>query len=200
MNSFLFNGLSNNQIKRITDSLSEPVTVNHGEEMYRCSHIGLIASGNAKIIRKNELGISVTMRNISSGEFFGMASVFGDWNEDFSSIVAISKCKVIYISENELKMLFGEYPQISYNYIVYLTEKIRFLNKKIDTFSAGNTEEKLYEFLVSHSDENNCVTLPFGMAELARRLRVGRSSLYRSIEALEKNNLIQRDKKIFRIL
>lgn len=200
MNCFLFNGLSTEEINRIQSRLKSPEHIEHGAEMYRCGQIGIILSGTAKIIRRNEIGLSVTMRSIGEGDIFGMASVFGKWKEDFSSITAVLPCKVIYLSESELEKLFADYPQTALNYIVFLSERIRFLNMKIDTFSADNTEKKLYEFLASQADGNNTVKLPFGMAELARRLCIGRSSLYRSIEALENNKLIKRNKNEFIIL
>ena len=200
MNCFLFDGLNDAEVTTIESKLSAPVRIDHGDEMYRCGSIGIIISGTAKIIRKNDTGAAVTMRNIGAGDVFGMASVFGEWREDFSSIIAVMPCEVIYISEGLLKEIFGEYPAAAMNYIVYLSDRIRFLNRKIDTFSAGNAEERLYEYLVSQADENNCVTLGFGMAELARRLKIGRSSLYRSIEALEMNKLILRNKNSFTVL
>lgn len=200
MNCILFEGLVADELEALRGQLDAPVRIDHGSEMYRCACIGIIVSGTAKIVRKNELGFSVTMRTIGAGEVFGMASVFGEWSEDFSSITAVMPCEVIYITEEKLKSIFAQFPKIAFNYIVFLSDRIRFLNRKIDTFSAGNTEEKLYEFLVSQADENNRVSLGFGMAELARRLRIGRSSLYRSIENLEKNKLIKREKNTFEIM
>lgn len=200
MNCFLFNGLTKNELDSVKEKLDKKVQYNYGDEMYRCGQVGILTAGKARIIRKNDIGISVTMRNISAGDMFGMASVFGEWKEDFSSVTAVSVCEVVYISENKLRSIFSEYPQTAINYIQFLSDRIRFLNRKIDTFSADSSDEKLYEFLLSNADKNNCVVLDYGMAELARRLKIGRSSLYRSIEALESNNLISREKNNFKIL
>ncbi len=200
MNCILFEGLTDAERETLCNQLDGSVRIDHGEEMYKCSCIGIIVSGTAKIIRKNDLGAAVTMRTVGAGDIFGMASVFGEWSGDFSSITAVMPCEVIYITEEKLKSIFEQFPKVAFNYIAFLSDRIRFLNRKIDTFSAGNTEEKLYEFLVSQADENNCVNPGFGMAELARRLRIGRSSLYRSIENLEKNKLIKREKNTFKIM
>ena len=74
-----------------------------------------------------------------------------------------------------------------------------FLNRKLDAFCAKSTEEKLYEFLLSISDNYGNVKLNFGMAELARRLKVGRTSLYRDIQSLENKKLIERLGQSFKI-
>lgn len=200
MDCFLFDGLTENELNLIKNKFSKKIKYQYGDEMYRCGQIGILTTGKGRIIRKNDIGISVTMRNISAGDIFGMASVFGEWQENFSSITAATVCEVVYISENNLKQIFSEYPQTAINYIQFLSDRIRFLNRKIDTFSADSSDEKLFEFLLSNVDSDNYVSLDYGMAELARRLKIGRSSLYRSIEALEKNNLISRDKNKFKIL
>ncbi len=197
MKNFLFDGISEEKYEDIIGSLAKPVKIDSLGELYRCGSVGLLISGSAKVIRKNESGKSVTMRTIGENEIFGVASVFGKWSENASSIIAKTPCKVIYISEEQLKCIFEENPKIALNYISFLTDRIRFLNKKIDTFTAQSSDEKLYEYLISLSDGQKCVKIDFGMAELARRLKIGRSSLYRNIEHLQKGNLIKRDKNIF---
>lgn len=199
MNCFLFKGLNNNQLAEIEKQLDKGSHFNYGDELYRCGNVGIILKGTGKIIRKNNLGQSVTLRNIGVDEAFGMASVFGEWKENLSSIIASAPCEVVYISENKLRQFFSLYPVIAENYIVYLSDKIRFLNRKIDTFTADSTEEKVYEYLLSRADDKGNVTLDFGMAELSRRLKIGRSSLYRSLETLQNNNLIKRNKNQFTI-
>lgn len=200
MNCFLFDGLNSDESEKIQAGLSEHVKADRGENIYRCGSLGIIVSGTAKIIRKNELGNSVTMRTVGAGDVFGAASVFGEWDESFSSIEAVLPCRVVYISEAELRQIFAEYPSAAMNYISFLTDRIRFLNRKIDTFSTGNSEERLYEYLVSQADADGYLNLGFGMAELARRLKIGRSSLYRGMEVLERNGLIERSKNSFKVV
>ena len=197
VNNFLFGGLEEEKCNDILKSLEKPVKIERLGELYKYGSVGLLLEGTAKIVRKNEIGKSVTMRTIGENEIFGVASVFGEWSEGFSSIIAKTPCKVLYITEEQLKNIFTENPNVAFNYIYFLTDRIRFLNKKIDTFTAESSEEKLYEYLVSHADGENRVKIDFGMAELARRLKIGRSSLYRGIENLEKGNLIKRDKNLF---
>ena len=149
---------------------------------------------------KSNIGDSITIRTITSGDVFGAASVFGDWQVGMSSIIANEICDVIYITEENLCKIIEDYPQISLNYITYLSDRIRFLNRKIDAFATKSTEERLYEFLLSQSDNNGNITLGFGISELARRLKVGRTSIYRDIESLESKKLISRNANNFQII
>ena len=162
--------------------------------------LGIITDGSATVKRLNDIGDSITIRTISQNELFGAASVFGDWKNGMSSIVANDTCKVLYITEEMFCNVIKKYPQISINYISYLSDRIRFLNHKLDAFTAKTTEERLYEFLLSQSDAQGNVNLSFGMAELARRLNVGRTSIYRDISTLESKKMLERNGHNFKII
>ncbi len=199
MKCFLFDGLTAEQTDKIKQILGKPIKIIKGCELYKDGQICILQKGSATI-RRMSGGHSVTVRTAYCGEVFGVASVFGTWEQGLSSIIANDTCFVYYINEALLKKLMSDYPAISFNYISFLTDRIRFLNRRIDTFSADNTEKRIYEFFVSLSDKSGNVVLDFSMAELARRLNIGRTSLYRSMETLEKSGLITRDKNIIHII
>ena len=192
--------MSEYEKSEVLSTLQNVKKFNKGDELYRSGLLGIILNGNASVKRLNDMGDSITIRSISSGELFGSASVFGEWKDGMSSITANSFCEVLYISQEMFCEILKTYPQISINYIEFLSGRIRFLNRKLDAFAAKTTEERLYEFLLSQSNGDGTVILDFGMAELARRLSVGRTSVYRDIDALESKGLIIRDGHNFKIL
>lgn len=198
MDCFLFSGLSETEISTAIANLKPPVTALKGEELYRTGLIGIILSGSAKVCRTGDTGNAVTVRSMSAGEVFGVASVFGEWKQGKSSVIAKTDCVCLYASEDDLKNIFGQFPAVAVNYISFLSDRIRFLNRRIDAFSAGSAVQKLYEYLVSQS-VNGVVALDFGLAELSRRLKMGRSSLYRSLEVLEQSGLVVRNKNTYTV-
>lgn len=195
----MFDGLNNDEISAVFNLLGRPVKINKGEQLYKNGMLGIIINGNATIKRHNDIGDAITIRAISKDELFGAASVFGNWKNGMSSIIADTSCEVLYITEEKFCKILKQYPQMSLNYITYLSDRIRFLNRKLDAFTAKSTEERLYEYLLSQSDNDGNINLNFGMAELARRLQVGRTSIYRDIESLESKGLIKRDGHSFKI-
>lgn len=199
MNCFLFEGLSEEDYTKVLDTLGQPESIPKSGDLYRDGSVGIIVSGSARIGRTGSTGESVTVRSIGIGEVFGAASVFGEWKSGKSRITAQTACKVLYISEDVLRRLLSEYPVIAVNYISFLSDRIRFLNRRIDAFSAGSAVQKLYEYLAELADGEKSITLKFGMAELARRLKMGRSSLYRSLEVLQENGLVTRCKNTFTV-
>ena len=198
MDCFLFAGLEPRRRDALLAKLSPEEEIAKGGELYRNGSVGLLLSGSAKILRLTEGGDCVTVRSIGAGEIFGAAGVFGSW-QGRSSIVASTPCKVCYATEAMLRDMMRTCPEVAFRYISHLSDRIRFLNRRMDTFSAGNTEQKLYEFLLSQADETGLVKLDFGMAELARRLKMSRSSVYRSLELLEQNGLLTREKHKFKM-
>lgn len=195
----MFDGFSESKKIEVLSILDNPTSFSKGDELYRNGMLAVILSGKATVKRLNDIGDSITIRSISSGELFGAASVFGSWREGMSSIIADTSCDVLYISEEKFCEILKQYPRMSINYIGYLSDRIRFLNRKLDAFTTKSTEERLYEYLLAQSDSNGNINLNFGMAELARRLNVGRTSIYRDISTLESKGLINRDGHNFKI-
>ena len=151
-------------------------------------------------MRCDTFGDKVTMRSLTKGDVFGAASLFGQWEEGMSSVIATSNAEVYYLAENSLKILIGKLPQVAINYIEFLAGRIRFLNNKVDTFSAKGAEKKLLEYFVSLADHNGEVKLSVSMAELSRRLKIGRTSLYRAFSTLIEQKQIRKDKNMIKIL
>ena len=193
----LFKGLTSQETEKAEAFFLPAVKLPKGSEIYKNGFLGVIVSGTAKLKRKNDFGGSVTVRTLTANEIFGSASVFGSLKEGSSSIIADRTCVCSYISEQNLRALLTEIPKTAVNYIEFLTEKIRFLNRRVDTFSADCAEQRIYEFLLSVSDENGKAEPSVNLAELARRLKIGRTSLYRCLNSLEDGGLITREGKIF---
>lgn len=199
MNSFLFDGLTDEERKLAQDLFGGEQKVQKGGELFCNGSLGLLVSGSAKVKRVNELGGSVTVRNLQKGEMFGCVSVFGNWQEGSSSIIADTNCTCRYIAEQDFEKLLKTVPQTALNYIAYLTNKLRFLNRRLDTFSTDSADQRVYEYLLSAADENGKVVLKISMAELARRLKLGRTSLYRSLNSLENSGMLKREGSVIYI-
>lgn len=197
MSPFLFKGLTVTETEKAKSYFENPVSFSKGDELYKLGYIGVLLNGKAIVKRKSNAGSSISLRTMTAGEIFGSVSIFGDWKNGLSSIEAQGKCSVSYICEEKFKTLIFDFPQISLNYISFLSDRLRFLNTKLDLYTADSTESKLYEFLSSISDDQGCVNLSISMSELAQRLNVGRSSLYRDIDSLTQKGLITRQNNVF---
>ena len=89
-------------------------------------------------------------------------------------------------------MLLESDRAVLYNYIEFLSDRIRFLNKKIRFFTSGSAERRLALYLDSFNEEK--IELEAGMSAIADMLDIGRASLYRAFDKLTEDGFILRDK------
>lgn len=154
------------------------------------------------IIIKGEARVSkgdTVISHIQDGEIFGAAFLYNQCYEFENTVTALTPLKVVIIEKSGVDELIKCDSSISFNYISYLSERIGFLNGKIEGYTKPSAEEKLMLYLQKNSDINNgkC-EISVSMTELSRVLHISRASLYRVIETLENQGKICRDgKKIY---
>lgn len=156
--------------------------------------ICIIIKGEARV-SKGETVIS----HLKDGEIFGAAFLYNQSYEFENTVTALTPLKVVIIEKSGVDQLIKCDSSISFNYISYLSERIGFLNSKIEGYTKPNAEEKLLLYLKKNSDINNgkC-EISVSMTELSHVLQISRASLYRVIENLENQGKICRDgKKIY---
>ena len=156
--------------------------------------ICVIIKGEARV-SKGETVIS----HLKDGEIFGAAFLYNQSYEFENTVTALTPLKVVIIEKNGVDELIKCDSSISFNYISYLSERIGFLNDKIEGYTKPSAEEKLLLYLKKNADINNgkC-EISVSMTELSHVLQISRASLYRVIEVLVQQGKICRDgKKIY---
>ena len=199
---FLFKGLENSQKEIIISKLKKPIKFKKGECVYSKQNfpnaIGYIIKGEAYAVTNNQS--SLYMKSFSKGDCFGAAAVFSNDENFVSSITAKTDLTVPFISENGLKQIFMDYPQTALNYIEFLSDKIRFLNRRLGLLSSGKAEDTLLNYLQATADDKNEAKIPNNMTCLSKTLGISRASLYRCLENLEKGGLILKEKNIIKVI
>lgn len=199
---FLFEGLSEKEIISIKNSFECPVAFKKGEVIYSATHfssaLGYVLSGKAVAVTDN--GHNLHMRTFEKGCCFGVAALFGGDKKYVSTITAASDTKVLFITEENLREIFSKYPKTAINYIEFLSDKIRFLNKKISVISCGSAEDTVLKYLLSVRNGENIAEIPKSMTLLAKSLGLGRATLYRCLENLEKDGIILRENNRIKVI
>lgn len=193
--SFLFAGLPRLEEDFENALLSKTEFFSKGDCVYKNtrfkSALGIIVSGSIRITTSDEEN-RVILRDMSSGETFGAAALFGASECYVSEIHAKTACAVVFIDEQELSALFEKYPTAAKNYIAFLSSKIRYLNRKIAELSLRGADARLLGYMKAHADSAGKVDMPGSMSALASTLGIGRSSLYRALEKLESGGYISK--------
>ena len=160
------------------------------------SAIGWLLDGKAEISTPDQ-GKHTLLRFLSVGEPFGVASLFS--SEPYVSVIVAKKsCRVFFLTEIATRRLLETSSAFLYQYLEFLSSRIRFLNRKIGYLTAGSTERRLCLYLTSQKDD--LFTLSVSISDLSELLDVGRASLYRAFDKLEEDGLIKKDGRTIRLL
>lgn len=189
---FLFDGVSPTEKDRCwAIDGGEEASFAKGEVIYSSEHakraLALVLEGSIRVLHGR-----VVMNELHAGDVFGAAALFGEEDPYPTTVSARTDCRVLFISQTTVSAWMAEVPRVGENYIRFLSDRIRFLNRRLATLTAGHTDGKLWRYLLAHRDANGVVRLTGGIAELAKTLNMGRSSLYRGLDALTADGKIER--------
>ena len=151
--------------------------------------LGVLLHGQAKI-QPARVGKNVILRTLTDGDVFGAASLFCPTDVPLSCIVSVSPCQVLIFSEPAIRTLLEESIEFTLCYLRFLSDRVRFLNYKIQCFTAGSAEGRLALYLAG--EEHDVITLPFSFSSLADMLDIGRASLYRAFDTLVSDGSIRK--------
>lgn len=196
-NFFLFNNISSETIKMFLSYPGlEECKYAQGDiiqDSTHCDKVGVVYKGKA-IIRSSSDGVIINKLN--KHDVYGVAALFD--KPSYSTVVqALTDCTVITFDRNFIKKCIEENSIVATNYIQFLAQKISFLNKKINAYTAKSAENKLYTYLLQLPREGNALELDVDMSTIAKMIGIGRATLYRSFDKLENDGTITKiDKKI----
>lgn len=157
--------------------------------------LGIVLEGEAAVYKEPGTVLNV----IAPGECFGAAALFRQQTEEkgyVTTIIAHKDCQAAFISQQQLTGWFAQYPEMAVSYIAFLSDRIRFLNAKIDSFTKVRAMDAVKEYLSRHAGNGSerSVSLPKGAAGMARELSISRATLYRCLDELTRDGLIDKQK------
>lgn len=171
-----------------------------GEDLFS-SHgsacIGILLSGRCAIYSA-EPSKKVLMRFVFPGEAVGVASLFST-TPPTTDITACndSGAHFLILSRDDIDSLFSTRfgDRIRNNTLSFLSNRVSFLNSRIACITGGSAERKLAIFLNSAMDATLSLEFDIGMSmkSLANALNIGRASLYRAFDSLEKEKVLIRN-------
>ncbi len=189
---FFLDGVEDEASDPFLDGLPEPVRFRKGDLICgpdrEMRGLGILVGGRLKICPA--VG-NASMRDMTPVNVFGAAALFGG-DRYVSGITANRDCEIIFVPEEELSRLMRVSFRVTQNYIRFLSDKIRFLNRKIGSYAAPCAADALYGHLRAAA-VNGRVAAPANMRRLAQSLGIGRTSLYRAVETLTMDGCLLRD-------
>lgn len=156
--------------------------------------LGLVLSGSVDVRRIGHTQ-PVLLQQLKEGSLFGAAALFSKEESYVSVLTAASATTVFFLPAEVCEELLTRHPAFAMRYIAFLSDRIRFLNRRIASLAAGGTEGKLAQYLL----QNEGAPVP-SRTQLASALGIGRASLYRALDDLSAKGLISFDGKNITVL
>ncbi len=201
----LFSGCDRELIERTVISRGVLRSFRSGEEMVseHSPAVGVLLSGRGVIYSADKERQTI-LRFISPGNAVGVASLFAA-EPPATRIFACGdgKSEMFFIGREAFEDLLSAEIDGKFrtNLICFLADRVSFLNSRIDTVTAGSAERKLALFIKnSPISSDGEIGLGMSMTALAHALDIGRASLYRAFDSLEKAEIIVRNGNIITLL
>ena len=191
----LFAGVDQKLLREVLAS-AEELSPRKGETIYtqerfrRC--LGVLLEGRVKVDKG-----TLAMSTLRAGDLFGAAALFSGGADYPTTLTAQTDCRILLIPQEGVRRLIREDGGFAERYVTYLSGRIRFLTGRLGALSAVSAEGRLAQYLLSTCGEDGTLTL--SAAQLCRRIGVGRATLYRSFEELERAGAIAREGKTIRM-
>ena len=181
----------------IAEGKARETTWETGERIEECA-LYCVISGTIGVYSTDEER-PILLRYLKAGDVFGAANLYAS-GARLSQLIAESKGKAYVFSPADVDGLLNENKDFLHAYLVFLADRIAFLNKKITYIAAGSAERKLAAWLSTRAAEEEEFDLPVNVSDLAKILDLGRASLYRAFEGLQNRGFIQKEGSHVRIL
>lgn len=193
---FLFRGIEQDAARIMKKVPYRTVSFLAGEEICTKNRfekaLAFILSGEAVVYRHSEQKAgNVRLNKLCPGDSFGASVLFCDKDDFPTDLFAVKDTEILLIQHKDVETLIRTHPEISVNYIKFLSGRIRFLNKKVDSFSGRTAEAKIAAFLLQN-ERDQCLYIA-NYTNVAQSLSVGRATLYRVLDAFAAKSLLKRD-------
>ena len=160
------------------------------------NYLGVVIAGELTELRQP----AFADRPLSEGGVIGVMDLFSRERGPRNEIVAKTRSLVVFFTAQQIRELFDACPGMMMRYINFLTARTQELRWEYLMAATPSALDRIRKYCAAQMDENDMVTMPRSMSELAERLHMSRSTLYRCLEQLEQDGVLQRQGKGLHIL
>lgn len=192
----LFSDVSDSEMFEILSKNSEKIIYSKNDIVFSKNSykkaVGIILYGSCKVY-KGKMPLS----NLTKGSVFGTVTLYSSMDYFATDIIAGEETQILFIDKSGISSLISNNKNFAQDYISYLSDRVYFLNSRIDSLTAGLVEDSVLDFIVKNADYSGSkpVLRLKSYSELALALDLGRASLYRAMDKLTKLGKISRDGK-----
>lgn len=170
----------------------------------KINFIGLILSGEIKIIKEDMNGNITIFTELGISELFGEVFACAEINYSPVTVQASKKSEILFINYKKIITTCSSactfHSRLIENMLRLIAKKNLILNQKIELLSKRTIREKLLLFFDMQRGMAKKFTIPYNREEMARYLCVDRSAMSNELCKMRDEGMIQFNKNMFEIL
>lgn len=206
--SELFKGLSEEEINKVLEKLRYQVKkYKQGEYVYfsgeSIDSLNIVVKGSVRGEMTDFKGGIVKVEDIFAPDAFAPAFLFATENTLLVDVVANTYTEVMIIFKEDLLKLFHRNQQVLQNYMRIISDKFVLMTSKMKFLSLKTIRGKIAHYLLSREkrkNQNKKVRFLKSQEQLAEYFGVTRPSLSRELKSMEKEGIIELERKEIKIL
>mgnify|MGYP005902445997 CR=1 FL=1 len=155
----------------------------------------MLLTGSVLIEKQSADGRYLRMREVWPPQAINVSALLAQPPREVSRLSTPDGCRAVELSRALVTQALMEGGTFSVNLVEFLLGRVVFLNKKITALSGHTAASRLELYLAENAVQKDGVSqvqLPFSLSEFAEHLCVGRASLYRTLDAMERQGRIRR--------
>ncbi len=156
-----------------------------------------VLSGEIKAIRNMIKGNEVSMMRSQAGDFFGESALA--IKHYICDAICTKQAEVAFISSDNFKTAMTD-NHFSMSFLLAIAKNARRQCSRYERLRLNKAKDRLKHFLICESNPDGLLIWQSSLLELANELAIEPETLYRVIAELEKEGIIQREKKQIQLL
>lgn len=150
-----------------------------------------LEAGAVRLVRFGRAGEEVVLHDARAGEFFAEASL--DSARYHCDAVASLPSTLLRIPSRALRELIEADPTFAVQWVSLLASQLRSVRTRVERLSLKGAAERVRHLLVSEGRGERCeLVLPGTLKDLARDLGLTHEVLYRTLAALQREGVLER--------
>lgn len=155
-------------------------------------HVHFLAEGRVRLSRFGPQGEEVAIHAARAGEFFAEASLHSE--RYHCTAVVAQPALVASIPSDELRALLRRDADFAMQWLAIVSRQLRQARTRVERLCLKGASERVWHLLLTEgSDAAHRYTLHGSLKDLAIDLGLTHETLYRTLAAMERENLISRD-------
>lgn len=181
----------------------KPLHCEVGETVFRSGtsthSVFYVETGAVRLVRYGRAGEEVVLHDARAGEFFAEASL--DSARYHCGAVVSQAIELLQFPATALRQLLDADREFARQWVSLMARRLRTVRTRVERLSLKSASERVQHLLVSEGRGPRCeVKIQGTFKDLAHRLGLTHEALYRTLAALEREGVIQRDGMALRLL